>query len=226
MRQTKRSTHNLTGFFLINAHFGSTISHRYSLRGKRPLAAKGQGIADILDVNRLGHEQSHVPADLLEVKRRHCNPSRKRRFGHIDIRIIPIQEIQLVPNAPLLLAILQGDHEMIRLGLGDTEGNRIVIGDRLDHPIEMISVQADIKFGSRVGILVVLKLVCIETHMRENRTSVVHCNHANAFSVKDKTHLDKHRLQALSEGANGRGLHGLCDDEIVFGHFVYPLGGV
>ena len=224
--QTEGPADNLAGLLLVNAEFGRTVPQGHRLGRERALAAKGQRTSYILDIHRLGHEQGHVPADLLEVQRRHGNTSRKRSLGHIDIRVIAIKEIELVADAALLLPVLEGDRQVIGLGLGHTEGNRIIIRHRLDHAIEVIRVQADVQPRGRMIVLVMLKLARIEAHVGEDRTGIVHGDHADPLGVEDQAHLHEHGLETLSERANGSGLHGFCDDETVVGHFVYPLGGV
>ena len=57
----------------------------------------------------------------------------------------------------------------------------------------------------------------METHMRQDRASVVHSNHANAILVEHQAHLHQHRLQPLSEDTNGGRLYCLGNNQVV-GH--------
>ena len=90
MGQTEGAGHNLTILFLINTHLRRTVTHRDRLRCERALAAECQGVAHVLDVHGLGRQQSHIPADLLEIQRRHGNPGRKLGIRHPNVCIIPV----------------------------------------------------------------------------------------------------------------------------------------
>jgi hypothetical protein len=219
MGQTEGARDNLAIFLLINTHLRRRVTHRDRLRCERTLAAERQGIAHVLDVHRLGRQQSHIPADLLEVQRRHRNPCCELGIGHTNVRVIPVQELELVTNAPLLLAILQRNGQVIGLGSRHREGDGVVVGHRLHDAIEVICIQAHVQLGSRVVVFVMLKLVGVQPHMRQHSASVVHRNHANSILVEDQRHLHQHRLQTLSECSDGCGLHGFCYDEIL-GHCV------
>ena len=68
VRQTERAGDNLIGVLLVNRHLRRTVAHRHRLRCKWTLATEGQGVAGVQDVDRLGREEGHITADLLEVE--------------------------------------------------------------------------------------------------------------------------------------------------------------
>jgi hypothetical protein len=220
VRQTEGSRHNLIGLLLCDIQLRRRITHRHRLRRKWTLTTKGQRIAYILDIHSLRRQQRHVPAYFLEVQRRHRNARRKFTLRDGDVAVIPIQQIQTVPHTPLLLTVLQRNGQVIGLCLGHTKGDGIVVRDRLDHAIEMVRIQTDIQTRRRVVILVMLKLVCIQAHMRQNGAGVVHRNHANTILIKDQAHLHQHGLQTLCQSADGSSLNCLSDYEFVRHSFV------
>ena len=225
MRKRIGPRHNLVRLLLGDAHLRRTVSKGHRLRRKRALTGERERTPDILDVHRLRREQGHVTADLLEVQRRHGNPRRELGIKHLDVGLIAVQEVELVANAALLLAVLQRDGEVVGLRLGDTERDRVVVRHSLHNAIEVVGVETDIKLGRRVVVLVVLKLVCKEAHVRKDGASVVHRHHADTLSIKDQTHLHKHGLETLGKGADGRRLNRLGHNNVV-AHFVYPSAGV
>ena len=81
----------------------------------------------------------------------------------------------------------------------------------------MVRVQTHVQTRCRVVVLILLELGRMETHMRQDRASVVHGNHANAILVEDQAHLHQHRLQPLGEDPNRGRLHCLGNHQVV-GH--------
>jgi hypothetical protein len=214
---------NLGGLLLGNTEFRGTIPQRHGLGRKGSFAGEGERASDVLDVNRLRRQQRHVAANLLEVERRHGNPCGKLSIEHLDIRLIAIQEVELIPNATLLLAVLQRDGQVVGLRLGDAKRNRIVIRHRLHDAIEVVGIEPNIKLGSRMVVFIVFKLIGEESHVGKHCAGVIHCNHTDAILVEDEAHLDKHGFETLSESPNGSRLDRLGYHNVV-AHFVYPLG--
>ncbi len=217
MGQTEGARHNLAILLLINTHLRRRVPHGDRLRCERTLAAERQGIAHVLDVHCLRRQESHIATDLLEVQGRHGNPGGKLGIGHANVRVIPVQELQLVTNAPLLLSILQRNRQVIRLGGGNGKGDGVVVGHRLHHAIEVVGIQAHIQLGGCVVVFVMFKLVCVQPHMSQHGASVVHRNHADAVLVEHQRHLYEHGLETLGEGTDGSSLYGFSHDEIL-GH--------
>lgn len=115
MWQTKCPRYNLFRLLFRYTQLRRTVTHRDRLRCERALTGKCKGIANILDIDCLGRQQCHVATRLLEVQRRHSDASGKLCLGHRHVRIIAIQQVELVPNATLLLTVLQSDRQMIAL---------------------------------------------------------------------------------------------------------------
>ena len=104
---------------------------------------------------------------------------------------------------------------MIALKLGHTERDGVVIADGLHDAVEVVCIQTHIQLGCGMVVFVMLKLVCVEAHVCEDSSGVVHRNHANTILIEDKTHLDQHGLQTLRQSANRGSLHGFSYDEFV-----------
>ena len=207
--QREGPAHNLRRFILTDGHLRGSVTHSHGLRRKRTLARKGQRIADILDVHRLGRQQSHVATDLLKVQRGHCNAGRKHRLRHCDVRLITIQQIQAILDTPALFSILNRDRQVIGLSLGHRERDRVIVRHRLHNTVEVIRVQTHTQLRGLVVVLILLKLVRIQSHVCQDCTGIVHGDHADPILIKHQAHLHQHRLQALGEGADGRRLHSL-----------------
>ena len=218
VRQREGSTDNLRRLILAHRHFRRCIAHRDRLRRKRTLARKGQRIAHILDIHRLGRQQGHVATDLLKVQRGHCNARRKHRLRHCDVRLITIQQIQAILDPASLLTILNRDGQVIGLGLGHRERDRIIVRHRLHNTVKVVRIETHAQLGSLVVVLVLLKLIRVQPHMRQHGARIVHGNHADTILIKNKAHFDQHGLQALGEGADGRRLDCLGNHKVVGAH--------
>ena len=223
VRKGERARYNLIRLGLGNRHVRRRVTHRDRLRCKGTLAGEGQCSAYVLDIHRLGRQQSHVTADLLEVHARHGDARGELRLGHIDVGLVAVEKVQLVADTALLLAVLQRDAQVIGLRLGHREGDGIVVRHCLDDTVKVVRVQTHIKLRSSVVILVLFKLGRMETHMRQYRASVVHGNHANAILIKDQAHLNQHGLQPLGEDTDGGSLNRLGNDKIVRHLSMLPI---
>ena len=118
VRQAERATHNLIRLGLGNRHVRRRVTHRDRLRCEGSLAREGQRPAHVLDIHRLGRQQRHVTANLLKVHGRHGDSRGELGLRHVDVRLVTVQQVQLVADTTLLLAVLQCDAQVIGLGLG------------------------------------------------------------------------------------------------------------
>jgi hypothetical protein len=215
VREALGAAHNLVPAVLRNREVVLAVAHHRHTRRKLALARKGERVLDVLNLDRLGREERHVAANLLEVERRHRDTRRELALGHDDVVVVAVEEVEAVGRHALLLAVLEDDVEVVRVVLGDGKGERVLIRRRLDDAVEVVGVEADdeARRARREGLL--LELVGVEAEVHENRARVVHRNHAKTVLVEDEAHLDKNALEGLNEGAHGARLNRLCLDDLV-----------
>ncbi len=68
VRETERTRHNLVGLLLVDVQLRHRITHRHSLGCEWALATERERIANVFNVNILGRQKCHVPANLLEIQ--------------------------------------------------------------------------------------------------------------------------------------------------------------
>jgi hypothetical protein len=208
------SRHDLITAVLLDAELVFGVAHHRNSGGKLTLAGKGHRVLDVVDLHRLGSQECHITADLLEVERRHGNPSGELCLGHVDAVLVTIQKLELLRGHALLLAVLQDDAEVIGIIPRDREGKRVVIRRSLHDALQVIRRQPNNELSGVVRVGLLLELVCKKAEMNKNRAGIVHRNHAEAIGVKYQAHLHKNALEGLNEGADGCRLNrlGLHDE--------------
>lgn len=125
----------------------------------------------------------------MEIHRGHGDARGKLRLRHVNIRLVPVQQVQLIADPALLFAILKSDRDVIGFGAAHGKGDGIIVGHSLDNAVKVVGIETDIQLGRRVIVLVVLELGGLEAHMSEDGARIVHGNHPDSVLVKDQTHL-------------------------------------
>lgn len=112
----------------------------------------------------------HITTNLLDVRRRHVDDTRKVQARNLDVLYIRIEELQEIVRRACLVRVLHTDAEFVRIGRRQIERQAVVVAHRLNQFEQVNHVHAE-NILCRAKIC--LKTVAVETKIDKHCVSLV-----------------------------------------------------
>ena len=170
-------------------------NHRLSVH-KVPYTLKDEILARARNLQLL-RERIKVPTDLLEITGGHIDDGGKLNIRHLNVVHVRVKELHHPGIRGLLLGVLGADPQLVRIGGREKQGQRIRVGQRLDQleQVDHVDAQDELIWAEKI-----LKLVGIETEVRQNHVGLIHINDLNTGGIKLNIGLGQNLLQPLNQG--------------------------
>jgi len=120
MLQLENTLNNFTGArCLLYLHCAIIFRNHCLLLGEVTYALEGEVRARGCNLHiELLTECIHITANLLDVRRRHVDDTRKVQARNLDVLYIRIEELQEIVRRARLIRVLHTDAELVRVGRG------------------------------------------------------------------------------------------------------------
>lgn len=176
--------------------------HRLAIH-KVPYTLKDEILARARDF-KFFCEGIKITTDLLKIAGRHIDNGGKLNIGHLNVIHVGVKKLHHPGICRLLLGILSPDPQLVRIGGGEKQGQRVRIGQRLDQLEQVDHVDSQ---DELVRAEEILKLVGIEPQIRQNHVRLVHINDLDARGIKLNVGLGQNLLQTLYQCPKGARLN-------------------
>ena len=144
---------------LVDLHCIRVLRHDSLLLSKIALAPENQVSTGRSNLYiQLLPQSVHVPADLLEIDRRHVNDVTEVEVGDLDLVNVRVKEFEEVVGDRRLLGVLHANPQLVGIGRGQVERKRVIVPHGLDQLEEVDHVHPeDVLGGAEVVLEAIMK---------------------------------------------------------------------
>ena len=172
-----------------------------------------------MDLHELS-ESVHIPDDLLELGRGHCDDTGELYRGNLDRHNIDLNQLETEPGDTLLLAIQDLDAELRSVLLVHKEHNTLIVGNRLNELEEVDHIDAE---HMLLGAMILIKAICIQAEVYQDRVGAVHRHNPHTLTVELDVGICEDILDGLNQRAKGGGLDCADAKQVVCVHSTAGL---
>jgi hypothetical protein len=179
------------------------LAHNRLLLREIPLASEHELVVRALDFYQI-RQIRHVAADFLEVARGDVDDRRELRRRHFDLLLVEVEQVELEIRHGVLVAVLDANAQPARVGLGDVQGERLVVVHGL-HELEQVQhVDAD---DNLLGAVVVLELRAVQSQVHQHRVAQIHGDDPDPRRIEFDVRVGEYLLERLNQDADNRRLN-------------------